>query len=61
MESGNRDELLSQEEGYYRRLSSCLKVKVASNKEENRCLTNFRHLEVKKKAQNHQIMKISFL
>lgn len=49
MESGNRDELLSQEEDYYHRLNSCLKVKVASNKEENRCLTNFRHfLELKK-------------
>lgn len=49
MESGNRDELLSQEVDYYLRLNSCLKVEVASNKEENRCLTNFRHfLEVKK-------------
>lgn len=61
MESGNRDELLSQEEGYYHRLNSCLKVKVASNKEENRCLTNFRHLEVKKKHKTTKCMKISFL
>lgn len=58
MESGNRDELHSQEEDYYHRLNSCLKVKVASNKEENRCLTNFRHfLEVKKSTKPLNVWK----
>lgn len=50
METGNKNELPSQEEDYYHRRNSCFKEKVASNKEENRCLTNFRHFSEDKKS-----------